>query len=52
MFNEMLTPSRLPRMILQVGGSISLLPGRARSARSVADDTRHMLAELNPAPDQ
>ena len=40
-------------MILQVGGSISFAPkDEGESAKWLGDDTRHMLAELNPAPDQ
>ena len=40
-------------MILQVGGSISFAPeSDGRSAKWLSDDTRHMLAELTPKPDQ
>jgi uncharacterized protein (DUF849 family) len=40
-------------MILQVGGSISFAPeGEGAIAKWLSDDTRHMLAELTPAPDQ
>ena len=40
-------------MILQVGGSISFAPeGDGAEAKWLSDDTRHMLAELTPAPDQ
>ena len=40
-------------MILQVGGSISFAPkDEGEAAKWLTDDTRHMLAELNPAPDQ
>ena len=40
-------------MILQVGGSISFAPkDEGESAKWLGDDTRHMLAELDPAPDQ
>ena len=40
-------------MILQVGGSISFAPeGEGDVAKWLSDDTRHMLAELNPKPDQ
>ena len=55
MFNEMLARLRdaVPDMLLQVGGSISFAPeGEGADARWLSDDTRHMLAELNPKPDQ
>lgn len=55
MFNEMLARLReaVPRMVLQVGGSISFAPeGDGAAAKWLSDDTRHMLAELNPRPDQ
>jgi uncharacterized protein (DUF849 family) len=55
MFNEMLARLReaVPNMILQVGGSISFAPeGEGEAAKWLSDDTRHMLAELNPKPDQ
>jgi uncharacterized protein (DUF849 family) len=40
-------------MILQVGGSISFAPENdGDSAKWLSDDTRHMLAELKPTPDQ
>ena len=40
-------------MILQVGGSISFAPeGDGADAKWLSDDARHMLAELDPAPDQ
>ncbi len=55
MFNEMLARLRraVPQMVLQVGGSISFAPeGEGANAKWLADDTRHMLAELQPAPDQ
>ena len=40
-------------MILQVGGSISFAPeGEGADAKWLSDDTRHMLAELDPKPDQ
>ena len=54
-FNEMLARLRraVPDMVLQVGGSISFAPeGEGALARWLNDDTRHMLAELTPAPDQ
>uniref|UniRef100_UPI003F497A2F 3-keto-5-aminohexanoate cleavage protein n=1 Tax=Cupriavidus yeoncheonensis TaxID=1462994 RepID=UPI003F497A2F len=55
MFNEMIGRLReaVPKMILQVGGSISFAPeSRGETAKWLNDDTRHMLAELNPVPDQ
>lgn len=55
MFNEMLARLReaVPKMVLQVGGSISFAPeGEGADAKWLNDDTRHMLAELEPAPDQ
>ena len=40
-------------MIIQVGGSISFAPeGDGEVAKWLSDDTRHMLAELDPKPDQ
>jgi len=55
MFNEMLARLRqaVPKMLLQVGGSISFAPeGEGAGANWLNDDTRHMLAELTPKPDQ
>ena len=55
MFDEMLARLReaVPKMILQVGGSISFAPeNEGDAAKWLNDDTRHMLAELNPKPDQ
>ncbi|HSV81561.1 MAG TPA: 3-keto-5-aminohexanoate cleavage protein [Ramlibacter sp.] len=55
MFNEMLARLReaVPQMVLQVGGSISFAPeGEGGDAHWLNDDTRHMLAALNPKPDQ
>jgi uncharacterized protein (DUF849 family) len=56
MFNELLARLRVavPHMILQVGGSISFAPeeGEGKIAKWLSDDTRHMLADLKPAPDQ
>src|SRR5215468_12265212 len=55
MFNEMLARLRdaVPKMVLQIGGSISFAPeGEGAEAKWLNDDTRHMLAELTPAPDQ
>lgn len=54
-FNELLGRLReaVPEMILQVGGSISFAPeGEGADAKWLEDDTRHMLAELDPRPDQ
>jgi uncharacterized protein (DUF849 family) len=55
LFNEMLARLRnaVPKMLLQVGGSISFAPeGEGADAKWLSDDTRHMLAELTPKPDQ
>ena len=55
MFNEMLDRLRsaVPKMVLQVGGSISFAPeNEGDTAAWLSDDTRHGLAELNPRPDQ
>ncbi|HEY6610896.1 MAG TPA: 3-keto-5-aminohexanoate cleavage protein [Pseudomonas sp.] len=54
-FNELLAGIReaCPGMILQVGGSISFAPeNEGDAAKWLSDDTRHMLAELKPTPDQ
>src|SRR5579872_4068836 len=54
-FNEMLDRLRtaVPKMVLQVGGSISFAPeGEGGEAKWLSDDTRHMLADLKPKPDQ
>ncbi|HVK65586.1 MAG TPA: 3-keto-5-aminohexanoate cleavage protein [Polyangium sp.] len=54
-FNELLSGLRdaVPDMILQVGGSISFSPeSEGEKAKWLSDDTRHMLAELSPKPDQ
>ena len=53
MFNELLDRLRtaVPKMVLQVGGSISFAPeGEGADAKWLNDDTRHMLAELTPSP--
>jgi uncharacterized protein (DUF849 family) len=42
----------LPKMILQIGGSIALAPEPEKEAEWHGHDTRHMLAEINPKPDQ
>ena len=54
-FNQLLAGIRkaCPEMILQVGGSISFAPeSEGEAAKWLSDDTRHMLAELKPTPDQ
>src|SRR5687767_2909715 len=54
-FNELIAGVRkaVPDMIIQVGGSISFAPeSDGASAQWLKDDTRHMLAELDPKPDQ
>ena len=54
-FNELIAGvrARVPEMIIQVGGSISFAPeGEGAAAKWLSDDTRHMLAELDPKPDQ
>ena len=55
MFNELIAGVRqaVPDMIIQVGGSISFAPETDGAvAKWLSDDTRHMLAELSPKPDQ
>ena len=50
-FNELLADLRVavPDMVLQVGGSISFAPEtEGEKAKWLSDDTRHMLAELEP----
>jgi uncharacterized protein (DUF849 family) len=54
-FNELIAGVRkaVPEMIIQVGGSISFAPETdGAAAKWLSDDTRHMLAELEPQPDQ
>jgi len=54
-FNELIAGVRkaVPEMIIQVGGSISFAPeSEGANAKWLSDDTRHMLAELDPRPDQ
>src|SRR3954466_3020709 len=54
-FNELLRRLReaVPEMILGVGGSIPFSPeGDGADAKWLSDDARHMLAELDPKPDQ
>jgi uncharacterized protein (DUF849 family) len=42
----------VPDMVLQVGGSISFAPEGDEVAQWQEYDTRHMLAEIDPKPDQ
>src|SRR5579864_1248433 len=54
-FNELIAGvrARVPEMIIQVGGSIIFAPeSEGADAKWLSDDTRHMLAELDPKPDQ
>ncbi|WP_019448794.1 3-keto-5-aminohexanoate cleavage protein [Cupriavidus sp. BIS7] len=54
-FNELISGVRkaVPEMIIQVGGSISFAPeNEGQAAKWLSDDTRHMLADLDPTPDQ
>jgi uncharacterized protein (DUF849 family) len=54
-FNELIAGirARVPDMLIQVGGSISFAPeSEGAAAKWLSDDTRHMLAELDPKPDQ
>jgi uncharacterized protein (DUF849 family) len=54
-FNELIAGVRaaVPDMIIQVGGSISFAPeSEAEVAKWLSDDTRHLLADLDPKPDQ
>lgn len=54
-FNELIAGvrARCPDMLIQVGGSISFAPETdGAAAKWLSDDTRHMLAELEPKPDQ
>ena len=54
-FNELIAGVRkaAPDMVIQVGGSISFAPETdGAAAKWLSDDTRHMLAELEPKPDQ
>ncbi|MER5468155.1 3-keto-5-aminohexanoate cleavage protein [Streptomyces sp. NPDC002935] len=55
MFNELIGRLReaVPDMVLQIGGSISFAPeGEGADARWLDFDSRHMLADLDPKPDQ
>lgn len=54
-FNELIAGVRkaAPDMVIQVGGSISFAPeSDGAQAKWLSDDTRHMLADLDPQPDQ
>jgi uncharacterized protein (DUF849 family) len=54
-FNELIAGirARVPELIIQVGGSISFAPENDGDvAKWLSDDTRHLLAELTPRPDQ
>ena len=42
----------VPDMVLQLGGSISFAPEGDDAAKWQSYDTRHMLAEIDPKPDQ
>ena len=42
----------VPKMILQIGGSIPLVPESGKEAHWRGYDTRHMLTEIVPKPDQ
>lgn len=55
MFNELLARLRdaVPDMVLQVGGSISFAPeSEGDHPKWLNYDTRHLLAQLTPRPDQ
>jgi uncharacterized protein (DUF849 family) len=53
-FNDFIGDLRhaVPKMVLQIGGSISFAPEPGQEAQWVGYDTRHMLTELDPKPDQ
>jgi len=42
----------VPKMVLQVGGSITFAPEPGKEAEWQGYDTRHMLVDLEPKPDQ
>ena len=42
----------VPKLVLQIGGSISFAPEPGKEAHWQGYDTRHMLAEIDPKPDQ
>ncbi|WP_037606909.1 BKACE family enzyme [Streptacidiphilus rugosus] len=57
MFNELMGRLRqaVPDMVLQIGGSISFAPESdedGAQAKWLSYDTRHLLAEVDPKPDQ
>ncbi|MEY9844765.1 3-keto-5-aminohexanoate cleavage protein [Streptacidiphilus sp. MAP5-3] len=57
MFNELMAGLReaVPDMVLQIGGSISFAPEsdeEGAEAKWLDYDSRHMLAEVDPKPDQ
>jgi uncharacterized protein (DUF849 family) len=55
MFNELVGRLRqaVPDMVLQIGGSISFAPeDEGGEAKWLSYDSRHLLAELDPRPDQ
>ncbi|MGK3110281.1 3-keto-5-aminohexanoate cleavage protein [Streptomyces mordarskii] len=55
MFNELMARLReaVPDMVLQIGGSISFAPeDEGGDAKWLSYDTRHMLADITPHPDQ
>jgi uncharacterized protein (DUF849 family) len=53
-YNEQIARLRqaVPKMILQVGGSISFAPEPGEEAHFQSYDARHKLAEIDPKPDQ
>src|SRR5262245_18410212 len=53
-FNEQIARLRkaVPKMIIQVGGSISFAPDKGQEAAWLGYDSRHMLTELDLKPDQ
>jgi uncharacterized protein (DUF849 family) len=53
-YNDMVGRLRkaVPKMIIQIGGSISFAPEPGKEAHWQGYDTRHMLAEIDPKPDQ
>lgn len=42
----------VPKMVLQIGGSITFAPEPGKEAEWQGYDTRHMLTEIDPKPDQ
>ena len=42
----------VPKMVMQIGGSISFAPEPGKEAHWQGYDTRHMLTEIDPKPDQ